>query len=85
MSQWDKLAERVQSIDNKLRFDEIVKVLKKIGYTQNQPKGGSSHYTFRKQGFPPITIPKSEPIKKAYVELVRDALTIYLAEVNTDD
>ena len=32
---------------------------------------GSSHYTFRKQGCMPITIPKHEPIKKVYVEMVR--------------
>ena len=37
----------------------------------NAPKGGSSHYTFRKQGCQPITIPKHEPIKRVYVELVK--------------
>ena len=36
-----------------------------------QPKGGSSHYTFRKSGCAPITIPRHEPIKRAYVERVR--------------
>ena len=35
------------------------------------PRGVSSHYTFRKQGCRPITIPKHEPIKKIYVEMVR--------------
>lgn len=35
------------------------------------PKSGSSHYTFRKDGGMPITIPKHEPIKKVYVEMVR--------------
>ena len=34
-------------------------------------RSGSSHYTFRKQGCQPITIPKHEPIKKIYVEMVR--------------
>lgn len=29
------------------------------------------HYTFRKEGCMPITIPKHEPIKKVYVEMVR--------------
>jgi len=28
--------------------------------------------TFRKSGKNPITIPKHEPIKKVYVEMVRD-------------
>ena len=37
----------------------------------NAPKSGSSHYTFRKSGKNPITIPKHEPIKKVYVEMVR--------------
>lgn len=37
----------------------------------NSPKGGSSHYTFRKCGCMPVTIPKHEPIKKVYVEMVR--------------
>lgn len=32
---------------------------------------GSSHYTFRKEGCRPITIPKHEPIKKIYVERVK--------------
>lgn len=37
----------------------------------NAPRGGSSHYIFRKEGCMPITIPKYEPIKKVYVEMVR--------------
>jgi hypothetical protein len=35
------------------------------------PRSGSSHYTFRKPGKHPITIPKHEPIKRIYVEMVR--------------
>ena len=38
------------------------------------PRSGSSHYTFRKPGCMPITIPKHEPIKKIYVEMVRDVV-----------
>ena len=37
----------------------------------NVPRSGSSHYTFRKSGCQPLTIPKHEPIKKVYVELVK--------------
>ncbi len=54
-----------------LRFDELRKVLESYGYMMNAPKGGSSHYTFRKVGCQPITIPKHEPIKKVYVEMVK--------------
>ena len=35
------------------------------------PKSGSSHCIFRKIGCQPITIPRREPIKKVYVEMVR--------------
>ena len=72
MSQWDKLIGRILSLSKDMRFDELQKVLESYGYTMNAPRGGSSHYTFRKPGCQPITIPKHEPIKKVYVEMVRD-------------
>ncbi len=71
MSKWDKLLARIYSLSKDLRFDELRKVLESYGYVMNAPKGGSSHYTFRKSGCMPITIPKHEPIKKIYVEMVR--------------
>ena len=74
MSQWDKLIERILSLSKDMRFDELRKVLESYGYRMNAPKGGSSHYTFRKHGCQPITIPKHEPIKRVYVELVREVV-----------
>ena len=71
MSKWDKLIARICNLSKDLRFYELQKVLESYGYEMNAPRGGSSHYTFRKQGFEPITIPKHEPIKKVYVEMVR--------------
>ena len=71
MSKWDKLINRVCSLSTDMRFTELRKILESYGYTINAPKGGSSHYTFRKPGKNPITIPKHEPIKRIYVEMVR--------------
>ena len=71
MSKWDKLIMRILSLSKDLRFAELQKVLEDYGYQMNSPRGGSSHYTFRKRGCMPITIPKHEPIKKVYVEMVR--------------
>ena len=85
MSQWDKLIDRVKEVDRSLRFDELAKVLNKIGYTHHQPKGGSSHHIFRAPGLPPISIPKDNPINKAYIELVRETVIRYLNEVNSDE
>ena len=71
MSKWDKLIARICDLSKDLRFDELRKVLESYGYKMNAPRNGSSHYTFRKHGCRPITIPKHEPIKKVYVEMVR--------------
>ena len=71
MSKWDKLLEKICSLSRDLRFDELRRVLESYGYTMNAPRSGSSHYTFRKLGCQPITIPKHEPIKKVYVEMVK--------------
>jgi predicted RNA binding protein YcfA (HicA-like mRNA interferase family) len=80
MGQWDKLQKKILKLDKNLRFEELAKVLRKIGYKQEQPRGGSSHYTFRKQGKPPITMPKATPMKEAYIEIVKNAILQYEAE-----
>lgn len=72
MSQFDKLLKRILSLSNDLRFDELKNVLEKYGYTMYAPRSGSSHYTFRKEGCMPITVPKHEPIKKVYVKMVKE-------------
>lgn len=72
MSQWDKLISRILSLAPDIRFEELRKVLESYGYTMTMPRSGSSHYTFRKQGCQPITIPKHKPIKKVYVLMVKE-------------
>ena len=74
MSQFEKLLQRIHDLSKVLRFDEVRKVLEAYGYTMTAPRSGSSHYTFRKPGCNPITIPKHEPIKKVYVLLVKEAI-----------
>lgn len=71
MSKWDKLLARICTLSKDIRFDELRKVLESCGYEMNAPRSGSSHHTFRKKGCKPITIPKHEPIKKVYVEMVK--------------
>ena len=82
MSKWDKLLARIQTLSTDLRFDELRKVLESFGYDMKIPKSGSSHYTFRKSGCQPITIPKHEPIKKVYVEMVKQ---IVESEMGNDE
>ena len=75
MSQWDKLINDIMNKKSNLRFEDLKKALIKIGYTMEQPRSGSSHYTFRKKNQFPITIPKKKPpIDKVYIELVSEAV-----------
>ena len=74
MSKWDKLLSRILSLSKDMRFGELKKVLESYGYEMNAPRSGGSHYTFRKQGKNPITIPKHEPVKKIYVDMVREVV-----------
>lgn len=74
MSKFDKMLDRICSMSKDMRFDELKKVLESYGYTMYAPKSGSSHYTFRKPGRNPITIPKHEPIKKVYVQMVKEVI-----------
>ena len=65
-----------------VRFDELRKVLESYEYEMNAPRSGSSHCTFRKTGCKPITIPKHEPIKRVYIEMVRQ---IVESETGSDE
>ena len=83
MSRWNKLLEHICSLSKDIRFDELKKILESYGYEMKGTSGGSSHFTFRKTGCAPITIPKHEPIKKAYVILVKEI--IESEEANSDE
>lgn len=74
MSQWDKLIERIRSLDKNMRFEELRKILEYYGYHMSGPASGSSHKTFRKPDCMPITIPMHDPIKRAYVEMVKNVV-----------
>lgn len=80
MSQWDKLVADILSKDPNLRFDALYRALVRIGYTPEQPGGSSSHYTFRKAGHFPVTLPKHGDVKKVYIGLVSEAVKAYLKE-----
>lgn len=80
MSQWEKLIRDILNKDKNLRFDDLQKAMLRVGYTMDQPRGGSSHSTFRKPKCMPITIPKQQPMNRAYIELVAEVVSKYLEE-----
>lgn len=74
MSQFEKLIARIKNLDKKMRLEEIVKVLEYRGYQGFCPHGGSSHITFRKDGYRPTTIPNNRPIKVINVKMVKEMI-----------
>ena len=85
MAKWDKLLDKIKSLDKEMRFAELKKVLQSYGYKVSQPKRGSSHYTFRKTGCNPITIPNHEPIKVVYVRMVKEIVEAEEANKKKED
>lgn len=71
MSQWDKLINKLMKSSQDMRFAELQKILENYGYEKHETGSGSSHCTFRKKGYKPITIPRHNPIKRIYIELVK--------------
>jgi hypothetical protein len=74
LSKWEKLLSKITALSKDVRFTELKRILESYGYVGRKPGSGSSHWTFRKQGKPPVTIPENEPIKLAYVRLVKDII-----------
>lgn len=73
MSKWEKLLEKIRNNPKAVTFEEVDKVLRSMGYVPSQPRGGSSHYTYRKKGCMPLTVPRKEPyVKETYVRTVID-------------
>ena len=70
MSKCEKLLLKLRNISDDLTFEELRKILLSYGYEESQPRGGSSHYTFRKK-MRKITIPRHKPIGRIYIEMVR--------------
>lgn len=85
MSKWQKLLERVCSLANDIRFEELKKILESYGYVMKGTSKGSSHFTFRKSGCAPITIPKHEPIKKTYIIMVKEIIESEEANISEND
>ena len=85
MSRWLKLSERVCSLSDDIRFEELKKILESYGYVMKGSASGSSHFTFRKPGCAPITIPKHEPIKKTYIIMVKDIIESEEADHDEND
>ena len=71
-----KLAEDILQNRKGVGFGELRRLLEGFGYECRQPKGGSSHYVFRKAGSMPISVPRDKPVNKRYVTAVIGLLNL---------
>lgn len=71
-----KLAEKIIQNPKNVDFSELSRLLEGFGFECRQPRGGSSHYVFRKLGRMPISVPKNKPVNKKYVTQVIDLLDL---------
>lgn len=71
-----KIRKIVQNPKN-VTFEILDSILLEFGYEQRSPKGGSSHYTYSKEGEEHIiTVPKKKPVKEFYVKRVISLLNL---------
>ena len=71
MSKLEKLLQRIKNNPKTVRFEELDKILTNADYECAQPRGGSSHYTYRKPGKNPITVPNHKPyVHEVYVQKI---------------
>lgn len=71
-----KLAESVLRNPKDVDFNDLCRLLEGFGYECRQPRGGSSHYIFRRPGSMPISVPRNKPVNRKYVEQVIDLLNL---------
>lgn len=71
-----KLAGEILKSPKDVGFEELRRLLEGFGYDCRQPRGGSSHYVFRRQGSMPISVPKDRPVNKKYVTQVVELLNL---------
>ena len=73
MSKKHKLLEKIKNCPQKIRFEELDKLLLTLGFDKRQPHGGSSHYTYTFKEMT-ITIPYKRPYVK--IKYVKDVIEI---------
>ena len=73
-----KLLKAILNNPKNVRFEDLDKLLRELGYSVRQPKGGSSHYTYFKiEEKMIITVPYKRPfVKSVYVKNVIKLLNL---------
>ncbi|HOW50993.1 MAG TPA: type II toxin-antitoxin system HicA family toxin [bacterium] len=65
-----KLVAQILQNPKQVDLATLRRLLEAFGYECRQPRGGSSHYVFRKAACQMITVPMHKPVKVVYVKAV---------------
>lgn len=68
MSKKDKLIDAIKNNPKNVKFEDLKKILEKLGYVSINR--GGSHYVFTKKDSISLTIPYKRPVKVIYVKQV---------------
>lgn len=77
MTRLEKLFIKILHAPKELRFEELQRVLMQLGYLASSGKG--SHMVFRHQTYPVVVVPRRSPVKRVYIEQVREVLRRHLS------
>ena len=73
MTKREKLIERLRNNPKNARFEQIDSLLTYYGFECK--KKGSSHFVYKREGYPPVTVPyKKSFINSVYVKRVLQIL-----------
>jgi predicted RNA binding protein YcfA (HicA-like mRNA interferase family) len=82
MGREEKLLRHLRNNPSNVSFEELDKLLRWCGFESRS--SGGSHYTYKRKGSPPITIPRHKPVKRVYVQQVL-ALIEQCCDMESDD
>ena len=68
MGRREKLLEKIRNNPKNVRFEDVDRLLIWAGFECRQPRGGSSHYIYKKPGCCPLPIPRHKPLLSVYVK-----------------
>lgn len=72
MTQAEKLLQRMRGNPRDWTIADLKTVAGRHGIDWRQP--GTSHVTFSREGYPPVTVPAHKPIKPIYIRYFLDLI-----------
>lgn len=80
MTKLDKLFDKILQSPKEMRYEELERVLTNLGYILRPGKG--SHMVFHHKKYHEITVPHRSPVKRVYIEQVKEVLKSCLSREN---